>query len=248
MRDSEHYLFFSDDIDGDIIRLDVSESNHAVSVLRVKTDQQIQVTDGNGAIYDCLCTDISKRQVSCKISGKTTVPKIMPELTLLVGIPDREHFETILENATALGVSRIVPLVTEHCRKPWWESWDKLCMRFTSKMIVSMKQCLYPYIPQLDKPTSLEEAIETCEKPLLVADQNGKTLRDSDILPHKKLTCLIGPPGGLSADESAIIESYGQQNAVPILTVNIAPSRLRTELAATVLCSRIIGAGGWLTS
>jgi len=242
MRDSEHYLFFSDDINGDIIRLDAGESNHAVSVLRMKAGQHIQITNGNGAIYDCQCTNISKQQVSCEISDKTIIPKITPELTLLVGIPDREHFETILEHVTALGVSRIVPLVTEHCRKPWWESWDKLCMRFTSKMIVSMKQCLYPYIPQLDKPTSLEEAIETCEKPLLVADQNGKILCDSDISPHKKLSCLIGPPGGLSADESAIIESYRQRSAVQILTVNIAQSRLRTELAATVLCSRIIGA------
>jgi len=237
MRDSEHYLFFSHDIDGSgIIRLDTGESNHAVSVLRVKAGQQIQVTDGRGAIYNCQCTDISKQQVLCEILNKTMVPKITPELTLLVGLPDREHFESILEYATALGVSRIVPIAMENCRKPWWESWDKSRHRFAAKMVVSMKQCLYPYIPQLDTPASLEEIIDNCEKPLIIADQDGKKLSDAEILPYQKLSCLIGPPGGVSGSELNMLESR------EIITVSIAPTRLRTELSAIVLCSRIIGA------
>jgi len=242
MRDSEHHLFYSDNITGNIVQLDNSESNHALSVLRVKSGQHIQITDGSGAIYECQCTNIQKPPLSCEILNKTIVSKIIPELTLLVGIPDKEHFETILEHATALGVARIVPLVTEHCRKPWWESWDKQRQRFASKMVVSMKQCMYPYIPQLDKPISLEEAINNCEKPLIVAEQNGRVLRDEDISHYKKLSCLIGPPGGLSNNELTMIESYKQKNANSILTVKIAHSRLRTELAATVLCSQIIGA------
>jgi len=242
MRDSEHHLFYSDNITGNIVQLDNSESNHALSVLRVKSGQRIQVTDGNGAIYECQCTNIQKPPLSCEILNKTIVSKIIPDLTLFVGIPDKEHFETILEHATALGVARIVPLVTEHCRKPWWESWDKQQPRFASKMVVSMKQCLYPYIPRLDAPTSLEKILDTCEKPLIIAEQNGKKLNDADILPYQKLSCLIGPPGGLSNNELTIIESYKQKNANSMLTVKIAPSRLRTELAATVLCSRIIGA------
>ena len=241
MRDSEHHLFYSDNITGNIVQLDNNESNHALAVLSVKSGQRIQITDGSGAIYECQCTN-QKPPLSCEILKKTIVPKITPELTLLVGIPYKENFEIILEHATALGVARIVPLVMEHCRKPWWESWDKQRQRFASKMVVSMKQCLYPYIPRLDAPTSLEKILDTCEKPLIVAEQNGKVLRDEDISHHKKLSCLIGPPGGLSNNELTIIESYRQQNANSILTVKIAPSRLRTELAATVLCSRIIGA------
>jgi len=238
MRDSEHYLFFSNDINGGVIRLDDGESKHAVSVLRVQAGQRIRVTDGSGAVYECRCTDISKQRVSCEIRGKTIIPKIIPELTLLVGIPDREHFETIIEHATALGVSRIVPLVMEHCRKPWWESWEKQRQRFASKMVVSMKQCLYPYIPLLAYPLSLEEAIAACEKPLLVADQNGKRLCDDDILPYQKLSCLTGPPGGLSANESKLLESIESR------AIKLSPARLRTELAAAVLCSRIISAWG----
>jgi RsmE family RNA methyltransferase len=106
-------------------------------------------------------------------------------------------------------------------------------------MIVSMKQCLYPYIPRLDAPTPFREAIDKCEGILIVADPNGKCLRDADILPHNKICCLVGPPGGLSDGELTFLKSY---TAVPLTTVKISSARLRSELAATVLCSRVIGA------
>jgi len=246
MRDREHYLFYSDTIARanaanavNAVTLDGDESNHAVSVLRIKAGQQIQVTDGNGFIYTCRCSDINKRSVSCEIIGKQQIPRIVPELTLLIGLPDKDRFETIVEQAAALCVSRIIPVTADHCRKPWWDRWDGLRRRFLSKMIVSMKQCLYPHLPRLDAPTTLREALPECEGALIAADQHGKNLNDADITPHKKIACLIGPPGGLSAAESNFLETC---TSIPITSVKIAPARLRSELAAPILCSRIIAA------
>ncbi|MCL2183693.1 MAG: 16S rRNA (uracil(1498)-N(3))-methyltransferase [Chitinispirillia bacterium] len=236
MRDSDHHLFYCENITGDTITLDSGESNHAVSVLRVRVGDLIQVTDGRGTIYECQCADVRKQSISCNIQNKTVIPRIIPELTLLVGLPDKEHFETILEHATALGVRRVVPLIMDHCRKPWWESWDKLSQRFTSKMIVSMKQCLYPCIPHLDAPVSLGNVIDTCDKPLIVAGQHGKKLSDADISPYKKLTCLIGPPGGMSSGETKLLELRNP------LIISVAAARLRTELASAAVCSRIMSA------
>ena len=236
MRDTEHHLFYSSGIEDDRITLDESESNHAISVLRIKEGERIQITDGKGTVFECKCDTFPKRTISCAVLNKTVIPKIVPELTLLIGIPDKEPFETVIEHATALGVSRIVPLVMDHCRKPWWESWDKTAPRFTSKMIVSMKQCLYPYIPQLDKPVCLKEILDTSPKPLIIADQHGEVLQDDRLIPQTKLSCLIGPPGGFSTEEKKTLESH------TVLTVKIARQRLRTELAAAVLCSRIMAA------
>lgn len=265
MRDGGRYLFYSDTIIGDAdaadginivntpggigaeagggtdltITLDADESNHAVSVLRVKTGQLIQVTDGDGAVYDCQCADVRKRSVSCRVIGKQTIPRIAPELTLLIGLPDKDRFETLLEHTAALGVSRVAPIAADHCRKPWWEAWEGQRRRFLSKMIASMKQSLYPYIPRLDAPATLREAVAGCAGALIVADQDGKRLRDADILPHKNINCLVGPPGGLSRGESDFLKSY---TAIPVTTAKLASTRLRSELAATILCSRIIAA------
>jgi len=236
MRDIEHHLFYCGNIAADtgVISLDKTETNHAVSVLRAKVGDPIRITGGDGIIYDCQCMDISKQSMSCRILDKTVTPRLSPELSLFIGLPDKEHFETILEYTTALGAARIVPLIMDHCRKPWWESWEKLRERFATKMIVSMKQCLYPYMPRLDTPVSLDEVINTCDKPVIVADQYGKKLSDVDLSPHKKLTCLVGPPGGMSARELILLEDHD------MVTINIAAARLRTELAAAVLCARIM--------
>jgi 16S rRNA U1498 N3-methylase RsmE len=56
------------------------------------------------------------------------------------------------------------------------------------------------------------------------------------LIPQTKVSCLIGPPGGFSAEEKKTLESH------TVLTVKIAQQRLRTELAAAVLCSRIMAA------
>jgi RsmE family RNA methyltransferase len=106
-------------------------------------------------------------------------------------------------------------------------------------MVVSMKQCLYPYIPRLDAPMPFLEAVAECVGMLIVADQQGKYLSDAEILSHKKISCLVGPPGGLSDGESEFLKSY---TAIPVTTVKIAPTRLRSELAVAALCSRVIAA------
>lgn len=246
MRDSEHHLFYCSTITGentadaaDTITLDECESNHAVSVLRIKAGQPIRITNGLGIVYDCQCASVNKRSVSCRIVDRRLIPKIVPDLTLLIGLPDKDRFETILEHAAALGVSHIVPIAAEHCRKPWWGDWAGLRRRFLSKMIVSMKQCLYPYVPQLDPPMPLADAVDKRGGPLIVADPRGQCLRDADILPHKKITCLVGPPGGLSDNEWTFLTTHPP---ITVITVKIADTRLRSELAATALCSRVIGA------
>lgn len=232
----EHHLFYCNNINGNLLTLDYNEKNHAVNVLRLSVGDKLQVTDGCGVIYDCECSSINKTALVCNIINKTIIQKINPQLTLIVGLPDKENFETILENATALGVARIVPIVADHCRKPWWQSWEKSRERFVAKMVVAMKQCLYPYIPQLDEPVKLADIIGDCDKPIIVAEQGGKKFSDvgADVSSCKKLSCLIGPPGGFSSDEIELLKS---QNTI---TVNIAPTRLRTELAVTVLCAGII--------
>ncbi|MDR3012848.1 MAG: RsmE family RNA methyltransferase [Chitinispirillales bacterium] len=234
MKNIDHHLFYSDNITDDTVFLNDSETNHAISVLRIKIGQQIQITNGKGTIYDCLCVDITRQSLSCRIINKTTIPKITPELTLLAGLPDKDPFETILEHTTAIGVSRVIPLIMDHCRKPWWSSWEKSYERFKAKMIVSMKQCLYPYLPKLDAPLSLQEVIDMYENPIIVADQHGKPLHNADLPAHSAIICLVGPPGGISANEHKLLKDRNS------LFVKIAPTRLKTELAATVLCSRIL--------
>ncbi len=233
MKNSDHQLFFSSDVTESTALLDENETQHAVSVLRINKGDSLQITNGHGLILECEFEGVCGKKACCVIKEKRIVPRTKPEVTLLLGLPDKDHFETVLEHATALGVARVVPLIMDHCRKPWWTGWEKSSQRFTYKMIVSMKQCLYPYYPLLDSPTELSTILGGLP-PLLVAHQDGITFDDSLLENRTHIASLIGPPGGFSEDEAKMLQSKGAR------FVKIAHNRLRTELAATVMTSRLV--------
>ena len=52
-------LFYSNDIDGSVCRLDADESGHCVKVLRHREGDSINVIDGEGNMYRCRLSDAS---------------------------------------------------------------------------------------------------------------------------------------------------------------------------------------------
>ncbi|KMQ50258.1 16S ribosomal RNA methyltransferase RsmE [Chitinispirillum alkaliphilum] len=229
----DHFLFFTQNIYSGTLVLNKSEKHHAVSVLRVSDGDPIRVTDGKGIIYECCVNSVEKDQLTCTILEKETISRTKPEITVAVGLPDRSEFEEILQTLTALGVRKILPLITENSRKPWWDKWQKYKNRFEEKMVVSMKQCLYPYMPNLENPVTSTGIANYNSQLILIADQLGEPLRNLEINGTDKVLCLIGPPGGFTHNEQ---DFFSVQGAVK---VKLASNRLRTELAAITFCSQI---------
>ncbi|MFP4013056.1 MAG: RsmE family RNA methyltransferase [Chitinispirillaceae bacterium] len=235
MRKSEHHLFYAQNAAGETVVLDETETRHAVSVLRLQSGEDLLVSDGGGNVFECRYDTTENKKAQCRVVNRRFVSRTEPRVTLLIGLPDKEAFETVLEHATALGTYRIVPLVMEHCRKPWWKSWEKAQQRFFQKMIVSMKQCLYPYLPRLESPQDFSEAVRKCTGPIIAADQDGDRFTTEGVLSSTgEMTGVIGPPGGYSEAEMEMLLEMGARR------VNISPNRLRTELAATVLVGGMI--------
>ena len=155
MRDYRHFLFFTERIDPDRLYLDPAETRHAVAVLRRAKGDPFLATDGHGTIYECRVESVVKKQLAGLIIGRTEAPRHSCSLHMLIGLPERAAFERLITDLTALGVERITPLVCRHCQGGWWErdaDGERLSERFRSKMVVALKQSLYPYLPRLDPP------------------------------------------------------------------------------------------------
>jgi len=237
-QNGEHFQFFHPSLESATLCLDDTESRHMVSVLRLKCDTPVQVTDGRGGTATAVITAISRSSVTLSITSRVTQARPSPSVTLLLGMPEKDAFETVIVNATALGVERIIPVVTDYSQNPWWNSsWEKLTDRFTLKMITALKQSKQFYLPTLDAPVSTEAAMSMATGQLLVADSSGapvfSVLQKEQTI--DKFTIVIGPPGGLSDNELTAFVARG------FASVAIAKSRLRTELAATTLLGQIVG-------
>jgi len=234
MRDYQHFLFFASVISGHTATLDADEARHAIKVLRLTDGDRFQVTCGDGHIYICKLLGSDKENATGTIVDKISVPPLHPSIHCYIGLPDKDAFESVVTDLTAMGVSQITPLITENCQKNWWEQkWEKHYERFNSKMIAAMKQSLYPRIPVLHPPTPVERILTTIENCAIVADYDGVSLSDCQLSSEIHVSCIVGPPGGFSTHE---INQFRERG---FYFVKCGATRLRTELAAVVMCGGI---------
>jgi len=228
MREFDHFLFYAVKASNNTVILDENDTRHAVKVLRLVHGDTFQVSCGDGIIHVCKLDVIQNSCASGIIIHSIPTDKITPEFNFFIGIPDKDAFESIVTDLTALGVNSITPLISSQCQKNWWENkWGKHDERLRGKMIAAMKQSLYPYLPVLNKPRILDQ---TCfiNGLCITADYDGSSgiTLDPSI---STINCFIGPPGGFSTDECDLF----RQNGFSFL--RLGQTRLRTELAATAM-------------
>lgn len=233
-----HYLFFTNNIEEPHAWLSEEESRHAINVLRIKEGETVRFTNGMGCYFEGVFTSVSNRRIEVEIVKKINQEKKIETIAFFIGLPEKEAFEEVLVNLTPLGVTKIIPIISDYSERGWYKGdWNKYSLRFSNKMISAMKQSLSCYLPSLSSPITFQEAVYNIESIAFVADSNGTFLKD--VFPKlesiKSITCFVGPPGGFSESEISSLKDRG------VLSVKIATNRLRTELASTVLCSQIIG-------
>jgi len=222
-----HFLFYSQNFNENTILLDSDEVGHISNVLRFAVGDEIRITDGLGNIFESKIVKMKKDSALCEIISTTFHPPLSCQITLAVGLPEKEKLEDICESLTPLGVKKIVPLITQRCQKNYSdERWEKVAQRCRRKIISSIKQSLNPYITSLENPIELTKFATDCDLNLL-CDFDGKPvfeIIEKDNLPQK-ICVFVGPPAGFSQEE---IDSVAKKSA----KIRLGNYRLRTELAA----------------
>jgi 16S rRNA (uracil1498-N3)-methyltransferase len=238
MTDPSHFLFFSSCVENGAVFLDKDESRHAFSVLRRASGETIRITDGKGSIYECTIHEQTPQGTRCIVKNKVTVLASQKKISLYVGLPEKEVFEGLCENLASLGVSEIIPMECDCCQERWWKGWEKQAPRFTKKMVAGLKQAKSACLPLLSAPQQLAGALGKGAL-MIAADENGVPFVDviDRIKKAAAVSCFVGPPGGFSPKEIDMLKSSGA------ILVSLSRNRLRTELAAIVLCGMIKGVG-----
>ena len=218
-----------------LVTLSVEESHHALSVLRLKAGDVVELLDGQGGTFQGIVAgaekgrvQVSVRETSVVLSAKKTV-----SITLAAAVIKPERMELLIQKACELGASAIVPLITErtvvHLSQERWASkiqrWQKIARE-------SCKQCGQASMPAIQKAVDFKKFTTTLGRfdlsliPTLAVPV--KTLYDS--LNAGKLArsvlLLIGPEGDFSKTEVQWAVSKGAQ------PVSLGPLVMRSETAA----------------
>ncbi len=215
-------------VDGRIV-LPEDEARHAVRSLRHGVGDEILVVDGVGGRHRVRLTEVDKRGAEGEVTASEQGVGEPPyRLRLGLGVlKNPGRFETFAEKAVELGVSEIVPLLTERTERAKVKE-----TRLRALLVAAMKQSGRSRLPQITSPQPLKAALEVPADGLRLlcheaADPTASLLhRLGAGDPIGSATVLVGPEGGFSDAEVAMAEAAGWE------VVWLGPRRLRAETAA----------------
>jgi 16S rRNA (uracil1498-N3)-methyltransferase len=218
-----------DSIDGATIRLSAAESHHLCRVLRLPEGSTVFAFDGVGREWECEVSTSHKSACQLTIRRQLDEPVESPlQLTLAQALVKGDKFDLVVQKATELGVTRIVPVITEHCEsRRAAERSEQRLERWQRISLEALKQCRRRHLVTISNPLPFPDLCrELAGMPaLLLAEHGGGSLPAlSDT--SRGLTLLVGPEGGWSERELNFAGAAG------ITLVHLGPRILRTETAA----------------
>jgi 16S rRNA (uracil1498-N3)-methyltransferase len=228
---------------GNALHLTGGEAHHALHVLRVRQGERVVVLDGAGHEFLCQVHHVHGQDLRLSVIEKKAAAPLPCSITLLQAIPKGRLFESIIQKATELGATRIVPLLTERVvTKLDNEHATHKTEKWRQVAIEAIKQCGSPWLPLVDMPQTPAQFFlrgEKCDLPF-VAALEGERRHPREYFHefrtvHNRLpasACVwIGPEGDFTPAETNQIKGHGN------LPITLGPLVLRTETAAAYCLS-----------
>ena len=213
------------------IALNADEAHHLSRVLRLGVGDNVFVFDGEGAEWECEILAVGKREATLSIIRKLSDSVESPlRLTLAQALVKGDKFDWVVQKATELGVTRIVPLLTDHSdiRRAEERTEQKL-ERWRRISLEALKQCGRRRLVEITEPIRFVQFCESSSAPnLIFSERGGKSLNEiaAELKQPTQLSVCIASEGGWSDTELQAAEAHN------FLAVHLGQRILRTETAA----------------
>ena len=209
-----------------------SEAHHCKNVMRAKVGDRVIVFNGEGAEVEGEVTGFAGKVVHLKPLISVTTERPPAKLVLGQAVPKGKNMDLIIEKATELGVSQIVPLLSdrtvvkldarEAAKKQ--EKWQRVA-------IEACKQCGQNWLPHVAVPVTVDRFLKTHSadglRVVAALQEDARPLHAIlDGARPTAVTAMIGPEGDFTPAEvsSAVGAGYAPLSLGPIV--------LRSETAA----------------
>ncbi len=200
----------------------------------------VTVSDPRGVDFRARVLQLSKERALVLIFDLFPSPTESPlEVVLLQALPERERMELIIQKATELGVSAIIPFKSERSISlEEREAKQRKAHRWQAVAIKAVQQSRRALVPKIGGYRPFHDALSFCSQPvnqektlrILLWEKEGEPLKDLLRQSHpKKIYAMVGPEGGFTEEE---VKSAKEAGFVP---VKLGQRILRTETAAITL-------------
>ena len=182
-----------------------------------------------GVEADGIILRSERGRVQCELSAPRPAERRSLGVTLLQGASKGDRLEQVMRAGTALGVSRVVVVLTERSVA---QPSDMRRERLRAIALEAARQCGRGDVPELSGPTPLALALDELSGipalKLCLSPFSTRPLATQirNWVMGEPVQLLVGPEGGLSESELLLAANAGFADAA------LGPYTLRTELAA----------------
>ena len=196
------------------------EARHVLKVLRGRPGDALEVVDARRRLYVTELRD----QGEVVVLEAIETPAEEVEISLYQAVPKGGRMDLVVEKATEVGATRIVPLLTQ---RGIVEPTGGKVTRWRRVAEAAARQSLRMGVPEVWAPMYFPEAVrEAGEVGVLL--HNGPELDPLEAVVGSPVSLFVGPEGGWSEEEMRLAAEAGLARA------QLGPYRLRSETAGVV--------------
>ena len=213
---------------GHVVALPDVVAHHAVRVVRLGVGDTLTLFDGSGGEYAATLTAVDRRAAQARVDAFAPVERESAlRVTLVQAIAANDAMDYAVRKAVELGASVIVPAITARSAPlPAGERTGKRVAHWQQIVIAACEQCGRNRVPVVALPQPIAQWQPSAGQAAYVAAPEADLALGSMPRPAAGCAIVIGPEGGLTAEEVASLAAQGAQR------VSLGPRVLRTETAA----------------
>lgn len=223
-----------DAVRGDRVAFDAAAAHHLGRVLRAVVGDVVQAVDAHGELLSVRLTGVAARRAEGLVVARERLATESPlRLTLAQAIPKGDKMESVIRMTTELGVARVIPLMTARTVVQLEPArWGARLARWRRVAREAAQQSGRAAVPEITDPSRIAAwRYDALDDGLLVCfweeERRGLDAR-LPAGPCARATVVIGPEGGLTAEEVAGLVGAGA------VVAGLGPRLLRTETAGAV--------------
>lgn len=210
------------------------QSHYLASVLRMAEGAELLVFNGREGEWRARIAARGRRSIRLEVIEQTRPQPAAPTLLYCFAPLKKERLDYLVQKAVEMGAGRLQPVITRHTQIGRINSG-----RLRANIVEAAEQCGVLAIPELGEAESLERMLAGWEKGrrLIFCDE---ACPGNDPMPilgavtETRLGLLVGPEGGFSDAERAMLRSLPFVTAIPL-----GPRILRADTAAVAALALI---------
>jgi len=226
--------------------LDGPEGRHAVSVKRLRPGEDVVLTDGAGRWADCVVLGTEgKDRLIVQLDSYSEEPPEQPRITVVQALPKGDRGELAVETMTEVGVDAIVPWQAARCITQWkGDRGQKSLAKWRATAREAGKQSRRVRFPEVADLASTKQVAALLAKADFAAvlhsdfEYGSEPLATAELPTEGEIVLVVGPEGGVAADELALFREAGAKAYV------LGRSVLRTSTAGTAAAALLLGRTG----